>query len=138
MFKIKKIAVVTFIMSLLLISGCAEEKKIFDYDLTEASATIVFSQVYDMLINPEFYEDKTFKIEGELQFFEHPITGEMLYFIVVMDATGCCPQGIEVMFNEVNAPDKFCNIVVEGTGAVDVEFDYTYLYINIEECDIII
>lgn len=129
--------IIAVILTTLFISGCAETQKVFDYDLTEQNATMVFSQVYDMLVNPEFYEDKSFKIEGECQFFEHPQTGEMLYFIVVMDALGCCPQGIEVMFNETTPPKEFCNVVVEGNGAVDEEFDYTYLYIDVEDYEIV-
>ncbi|MFI3114612.1 MAG: hypothetical protein R3Y12_00550 [Clostridia bacterium] len=133
----KKIAMIMIIALLTNITGCTEEQKVFDYDLTEASATIVFSQVYDMLVNPDFYEDKTFKIEGECQFFDHPITGERLYFVVVMDALGCCPQGIEVMFNDgIQAPEKFCNVIIEGTGATDVEFDYTYLFIDVEDLQV--
>lgn len=108
------------------------------YDLTEMSSTMIFSQVYDLIINPINYEGSTFKIQGEYEFYTIPETTDTVYFIVIMDAAGCCPQGLEVRFpGDVAPPDEFCEVIIEGTSLSEVDGIYTYVHIDVSSLEVV-
>lgn len=64
-----------------------------DVDLTVLSSTMVYSEVFNMLYNPQDYEGKTVKMEGTFAVFENP--NGNYYTCIIRDATACCAQGIE-------------------------------------------
>ncbi len=68
-----------------------------DFDFTTMSDTIVTAQVLDMMWNPDAYVGKVFKMYGEYysKYFEQIETQQ--HYIIINDATGCCPQGIEIV-----------------------------------------
>lgn len=89
-----------------------------DVDLTQLSSTMVYSEVYAMMYEPEQYIGKTVKMQG--QFATQEYNDERLYACIVQDATACCAQGLEFeMAEELAYPDDYpepgAEITVVGT-----------------------
>ena len=77
-----------------------------DVDLTQLSSTMVYSEVYAMVYEPEQYIGKTVKMRGIFATQEY--NGERLYACIVKDATACCAQGLEFDPTEdFTYPDDF-------------------------------
>lgn len=103
-------------------------------DLTEMSATMIYSTIFNMLIMPEDYINKTIKVTGWFETATNPQTGEIYYAVVVPDATACCQEGLEFVWpGEHSYPADFpevgANITITGLYKV-IETDgitYTYL-----------
>ena len=131
---------------LLITSGCGEggqagkeaapalvEEITPDVDLTSMSSTIVYSEVYNMLLSPESYIGKTIKMRGAFAVYA---TGEgdqetLYYACLIADATACCSQGIEfVPTGDYHFPDDYpelgSEITVIGTFDTYIEDGYEY------------
>ncbi len=79
-----------------------------DLDLTKMSATMIYSTMFDMLIMPEDYVEKSIKVKGWFQTYTDPQTAELYYAVVVPDATACCQQGLEFVWpGNHSYPDDF-------------------------------
>lgn len=105
-----------------------------DYDLTVMSETMVYAQIYDVLINPTNYDGITFKIHGEYEYYTIPDSDEIIYFIVINDALGCCPQGLEIRFtDDVPAPENFAEVIMKGTAYSEFYEGYTYIHFVVTE-----
>jgi Predicted membrane protein len=91
---------------------------IVDVDLTQLSSTMVYSEVYAMVYEPEQYTGKTVKMHG--LFATQEYNGDRLYACIVQDATACCAQGLEFeMAENLVYPDDYpepgTEITVVGT-----------------------
>ena len=128
-------------------NGLSHAKKIFfpfgkgaasasraDIDLTRLSATMVYAQVFNMIVEPEKFEGKTVKMRG--QFMVYPMDkNENVYAVVISDATACCQQGLEFKWQGEYAypadyPPEGAEIEVTGTfktGQTPDGFDYFYI-----------
>ncbi|MCR5034127.1 MAG: hypothetical protein K6B42_01740 [Clostridia bacterium] len=89
-----------------------------DVDLTRLSSTMVYSEVYAMVYEPEQYTGKTVKMNG--LFATQEYNGARLYACIVQDATACCAQGLEFeMAEDLVYPDDYpepgAEITVVGT-----------------------
>lgn len=108
-----------------------------DVDLTQLSSTMVYSEVYAMMVEPEQYVGKTVKMRG--LFATQEYNGERLYACVVQDATACCAQGLEFETAEkLTYPDDYpepgSEITVVGTFdsyQEEVDGNY-YIYLVLE------
>ena len=104
-----------------LLTGCAGTKKSnVDVDLAGMSSTVVYSEVFNMMMDPEPYVGKTVRMDGTLNVFHDPRTGEDYFSCVIADATACCAQGIEFVWaGEHSYPDDYppldSEIEVSGT-----------------------
>lgn len=79
-----------------------------DVDLTKLSSTMVYSEVYDMLTEPDKYIGKTVKMDGFFNYFHDQTTDNYYYACIIKDATACCSQGIEfVPKGDRKYPDDF-------------------------------
>ena len=105
-----------------------------DIDLTRLSATMVYAQVFNMIVEPEKFEGKTVKMRG--QFKVYPMDkNENVYAVVISDATACCQQGLEFKWQGEHAypadyPPEGSEIEVTGTfktGQTSDGFDYFYI-----------
>ncbi len=76
-------------------------------DLTQLSSTMVYGEIYNMLVVPEAYEGKTIKMQGLFDILEVPETGEIYTACVVYDATACCAQGIAFVVNDATYPNDY-------------------------------
>ena len=92
-----------------------------DYDLTQMSSDMVYATVYQMMVTPKEYERKTFRISGNFYASYYKDTNKYYYYCVIQDATACCAQGIEFVWDNGTHiyPDEYpednAQIVVEGT-----------------------
>ncbi len=117
-----------------------EEKAqdIVDVDLTQLSSTIVYSEVYAMMAEPEQYIGKTVKMHG--LFATQEYNGERLYACIVQDATACCAQGLEFeMAEDLVYPDDYpeCGAEITVVGTFDsfkeeVDGNY-YIYLVLRD-----
>ncbi len=105
-----------------------------DVDLTQLSSTMVYSEVYAMVYEPEQYVGKTVKMHG--LFATQEYNGVRLYACIVQDATACCSQGLEFELEEDlvypdDYPEPGAEITVVGTFDFYEEKDggNTYLYL---------
>lgn len=68
-----------------------------DIDLTIMNATMVYSEVNDMLSNPSSYINKIVKMEGPFLPFDSDDPNYCYPAILIRDATACCASGIEFL-----------------------------------------
>lgn len=113
----------------------AEESKI-DYDLTNMSSTMIYAEVFNMLIEPEKYENKRVKMKGFFTIYNEGSKDEV-YSVIVPDATACCQQGIEFFYDfKDNKPVANSEITVTGIFNVHMLNDgISYNYIKAEKIE---
>lgn len=66
-----------------------------DVDLTTLSSTMVYSEIYSMMYEPDRYVGKRIKMNGQFAAYGNPNTGAVYTVCIIMDATACCSQGLE-------------------------------------------
>ena len=116
-------------------SSSSRDSSKIDLDLTKMSATMIYSTIFDMLIMPEDYVDKTIKVKGWFQTYTDHQNAELYYAVVVPDATACCQQGLEfVWFGEHEYPEDFPelgqDITVTGVYKLIENDGITYNYLE--------
>lgn len=102
-----------------------------DVDLSVMSGTMVYSEVFNMMVDPDSYEGKTVKMRGTYVEYLDESTGKKYYACVIMDATACCSQGIEFeLTDDYTYPDDYPTvddeICVSGTFETYMEGEYKY------------
>ena len=104
-----RVLAVLIIPSAIFLTGCGGKvDKSVDIDLTSMSATMVYSEVYNMLLDPESYVDKTIRMEGICSAFHSSYENRDYYSCIIEDATACCSQGIEFILKEAYSfPDDY-------------------------------
>lgn len=96
-----------------------------DVDLTVLSATMVYSEVFNMVMTPDDYIGKTVKMKGLFNYYHDENTDLSYYSCIIQDATACCSQGLEfVLAGDYTYPDDYPELGSEI--CVIGEFD-TYL-----------
>lgn len=83
-----------------LVNTKAEESAKVDVDLTQLSSIMVYSEVYNIMANPDEYLGKTIKMEGPYYSYYWDSTDKYYHYIVVEDAAACCNQGIEFIWDD--------------------------------------
>lgn len=78
-----------------------------DLDLTEMSATMVYSEVSSMIASPEDYVGLIVKMDGTSASYHDESTGKTYYACIIKDATACCAQGIEYDLMEEYGEDAY-------------------------------
>ncbi len=88
-----------------------------DVDLTTLSATMVFAEVASMIRTPEHYLGKTIRMRGPLMVYEANPALEIdwFYTVVVQDATACCQQGMEFVWEDGTLPEAGTMVQVTGS-----------------------
>lgn len=61
-----------------------------DVDLTVLSATMVYSEVFNMMTKPEEYIGKSIRMRGEFSYFLDESSGNEYFACIIRDATACC------------------------------------------------
>ena len=81
-------------------------------------ANLVYAQVFNMMLQPEDYADKIFRLKGNFACYKTD-KGDV-FAVVIADALACCQQGIEFKDNFTeNKPLQ--NQMIEVTGKYTVE-----------------
>ena len=100
------------------------------------SPTMVYSEVYNMMMTPEDYVGKSVRMNGMyVSFYEEE--NDFRYFAcIVKDATACCSQGIEfVLTDDYRYPEDYPedgdDIVV--TGVFDTYMEGSDMYCTLKD-----
>ncbi len=102
-----------------------------DVDLTKLSSTMVYSEVYNMMVSPDNYTGKTVKMNGAFAYYEDPETKKQYFACIIADATACCSQGLEFILTGEHTypndyPELYSDITVTGTFETYEENGYNY------------
>ncbi len=105
-----------------------------DLDLSKLSGTVVFSQVYNMMADPEPYLGMVIRMAGYYSSYEDTEKDAVYHACIIPDASACCSQGIEFVWKGEHAwPDEYpaegTDIVVTGRLETYEEDGYTYLHL---------
>ena len=103
-----------------------------DVDLTKLSSTMVYSEVYNMMVEPDSYLGKTVKMSGPFAVYTDEESGKNYFACIIQDATACCSQGIEfTLSGDYSYPEDYPAvndiITVTGTFSTYEEDGYAYL-----------
>ena len=112
-------------------SAQADDSEEVDVDLTILSSTMVYSEVYNMISNPEEYLGKTVRMKGPFAFFHDEATDNYYFACIIQDATACCAQGIEFVLTEDYVyPDDYPEVDEEicVVGVFDTYMEGEYRY----------
>ncbi len=75
---------------------------------------MIYSALYNMMLNPEAYIDQTIRIRGEAFSDYDENSQQYYYFVVVTDEAACCQQGVEYRLAGDNYPANGETITIEG------------------------
>lgn len=108
------------------------EAKSVDLDLTELSSTLIYSEVYNMLITPDDYKGKIIKMKGLFNQYTDEQTGKIYNAVIIPDATACCQQGLEFELSDKTNPnfEQGAEITVVGTFDTYSEGELLYCYLK--------
>ena len=111
-----------------------------DIDLTVLSSTMVYSQVYDIMVAPDLYFGKVIKMEGTCARYYDKVTDNHYFACVIQDATACCSTGIEfVLADHYKSPDDYpeVNAKICLIGVFDSFMDGDYLFCALRDAVIV-
>lgn len=66
-----------------------------EIDLTKLSSTMVYSEVYNMMVSPDQYIGKIIRMRGQFALYEDSQSNKSYFACIIADATSCCSQGLE-------------------------------------------
>ena len=110
-----------------------------DVDLASMSGTVVYSQVYDMMCNPDAYVGKMIRMAGNYSYYYDEASGNEYHACIIQDATACCAQGIEFepvkgFTDEASRPAE--SEVITVTGVFDTYIDGEMMYCTLRNADV--
>lgn len=113
------------------------EAKSVDLDLTKLSSTLVYSEVYNMLITPDDYKGKIIKMKGQFNQYTDEETGKIYNTVIIPDATACCQQGLEFELSDKTNPNFEHGTGITVVGTFDTYSDGEFLYCYLKNAKII-
>lgn len=113
------------------------EAKSVDLDLTQLSSTLIYSEVYNMLITPDDYKGKIIKMKGQFNQYTDEETGKIHNAVIIPDATACCQQGLEFELSDKTNPNFEQNTEITVVGTFDTYSDGKFLYCHLKNAKII-
>jgi len=141
----KNLVVLFFIMfTVLFITGCESDsgKNDVDIDLSDLSMTMIQAEYSRIVSNADDYSGKTIKVYGSYYTLVFGDPGERLHYIIIISGDECCQMGFEFRRNGNYAfpgdyPTQNAMILITGTLQKDEEVGASYLYINVDEFEVI-
>ena len=109
-------------------AAAAKDPSTIDVDLTKMSATMVYSEVYNMMALPDNYLGQTVRMNGQFQVYEGD--GRNYYVVLIADAMACCQQGMEfVLGGDASYPEDYPDpgTEVTVTGVFDTYMEGEYM-----------
>lgn len=119
------------------ITESTTEAKSVDLDLTKLSSTVVYSEVYNMLITPDDYKGKIVKMKGQFNQYTDEETGKIYNTVIIPDATACCQQGLEFELPDKTNPNFEQNTEITVVGTFNTYSDGKFLYCHLKNAKII-
>ena len=113
------------------------EAKSVDLDLTQLSSTVVYSEVYNMLITPDDYKGKIIKMKGQFNQYTDDETGKIYNSVIIPDATACCQQGLEFELSDKTNPNFEQGAEITVVGTFDTYSEGELLYCHLKNAKII-
>lgn len=113
------------------------EAKSVDLDLTQLSSTLVYSEVYNMLITPDDYKGKNIKMKGLFNQYTDEQTGKTYNAVIIPDATACCQQGLEFELSDKTNPNFEQGAEITVVGTFDTYSEGELLYCHLKNAKII-
>ena len=113
------------------------EAKSVDLDLTELSSTLIYSEVYNMLITPDDYKGKIVKMKGQFNQYTDEETGKTYNAVIIPDATACCQQGLEFELSDKTNPNFKQGTEITVVGTFDTYSEGELLYCHLKNAKII-
>ena len=112
-------------------SESAPEISDVDLDLTQLSKTMVYAEVYNIMVEPESYVGKSIRMNGDYYIYTDETTGQRYFYCVIRDATACCAQGIEFVLTDdykfpEDYPEEGAFVTVSGRFDTYMEDDLLY------------
>lgn len=106
-----------------------------DIDLTKLSSSLVYSEVYNMVTEPDSYIGKTVRLKGQFNASYYEPTDNYYYYVIIQDATACCANGIEFIWEGDHSypsdyPQNGDEIEISGVYGTYDELGITYYYIS--------
>ena len=111
-----------------------------DVDLTSLSSTMVYSEVYNMMYEPDNYIGKTIKMDGLFTAYHDESTGNDYYACIIQDATACCAQGMEfILTDDYSYPDDYPeeNEQITVVGVFDTYMEGDYMYCTLRDANLV-
>lgn len=121
----------------------AQKSGKIDVDLTKMNANMIYSYIFEMVVDPDSYTGKTIKVKGFFYTVVDDDTGERYFAVIIPDALACCKQGMEFKWlGEHTYPDDYPledqEITITGTYRTDImEGDISYSYLEVSELSIL-
>ena len=113
------------------------EAKSVDLDLTQLSSTLIYSEVYNMLITPDDYKGKIIKMKGQFNQYTDEQTGKTYNDEIIPDATACCQQGLEFELQNKTNPNFEQGTEITVVGTFDTYSEGELLYCHLKNAKII-
>ena len=106
-----------------------------DLDLSKLSGTVVYSQVYDMMVDPDSYLGQRVRVKGNFNYYHNDDNGQDYFAVIIADATACCAQGMEFVWaGDHNFPMDYplpdSEITVTGTFGTYMEDGFEYIQLS--------
>ena len=107
-----------------------------DYDLTVMGSDMVYATVFQLMVNPDEYEGKTFKVSGTYDEMTFEDTGVTYHFVVIADALACCSQGLEFLWEDEGKeyPQIGHEVTCKGTFETYKEEGSEELFCHLNKC----
>ncbi|MBQ8082488.1 MAG: hypothetical protein IJ240_11405 [Clostridia bacterium] len=103
------------------------------------SGTVVYSQVYNMMYEPDAFIGKVIRMSGWFDYFEDETTGNVYFSCVIPDATACCAQGVEFVWAGEHAfPDDYppAGTGLTVTGRFETYREDEYLFMRLADAEV--
>jgi len=115
-----------------------EGQAVIDLDLSRMSGTIVYSQVYNMLYDPEPWLGRIIRMAGYYNYYDDQEHGTVYHACIIPDATACCVQGIEfVLAGEHTWPEDYPEIGADilVTGRLEEYEESGVIYLHLVDAE---
>ncbi|MFV0479988.1 MAG: hypothetical protein ACK5LZ_05410 [Anaerorhabdus sp.] len=113
-----------------------------DVDLAEMGSTMVYAEVYNILMDPTAYLGKNIRVQGEYNQLYNSETGSYDHYIIIKDALACCATGLDFLLQESDSnlelyPEQGSNIELIGEYKQYENYDYDRYYLSAEVAQVI-
>jgi hypothetical protein len=134
--KIYVLLALTIFVSLSATSCAKPKARTIDVDLTMLSSTMVYAEVFNIMMNPDDYIGKTIKASGP--YVTSLYQDEAYHFVLVEGADPCCPEGLMFVWNGNHTypddyPEEGTEIEIIGIFKSYDGFDFEYYYFDVDD-----